>query len=53
LDPFININIDLPASYKALGYRSRYFNRLQLEHKAVTHCSRDKHLALPHINKNK
>jgi len=49
LDPFINI--DHPASYKAAGHRSRYFCRLQLEHKAAalaldpTHCSHDKHLA--------
>jgi len=59
LDPFIYINTDSPASYKASGHRSRYFCRLQLEHKASsfaldpTHFSRDKHLARPHINKKK
>ena len=53
LGSFININTDRLASYKAAGHRSRYFGRLQLEHKAVTHCSRDKHLARPHINKKK
>ena len=48
LDPFININTDRPASYKAAGNLSQYFGRLQLEHKASaraldpTHCSRDK-----------
>jgi len=29
----VNINTDLKASYKAAGHRSRYFGRLQLEHK--------------------
>ena len=59
LDPFINISTDRPASNKAAGLRSRYFCRLQLEHKASTfapdptHCWRDKHLARPHINKKK
>jgi hypothetical protein len=45
LDPFININTNRLASYKAAGHRSRYFGRLQLEHKAATHCSCNKHLA--------
>jgi len=47
----VNINTDLLASYKAAGHRLRYFGRLQLEHKAVTHCSRDEHLARPYIDK--
>jgi len=34
--PFININSDSQASFKAAGHRSRYFCRLQLEHKAAT-----------------
>ena len=50
---FININTGRPASFKVAGHRSRYSCRLQLEHKAATHCSRDKHVARPHINKNK
>jgi len=47
------MNTDRPAA----GHRSRYFGRLPLQHKASalaldsTHCSRDKHLARPHINK--
>jgi len=38
MDPFLNINIhtDRSASFKAAGHRSRYFGRLQLEHKAAT-----------------
>ena len=50
---------DSPASYEAAGHRSRYFSRLQLEHKVSalsldpTYCSRDKHLARQHINKKK
>jgi len=47
------MNTDRLASYKADGYRSRYFCGLQLEHKAVTLCSRDQHLARPHTNKKK
>jgi hypothetical protein len=59
LDPFINFSTDRPASYKAAGRRSRYFGRLQLEHRAATiapdptHCSRDKHLGRPHVNRKK
>jgi len=59
LDTFINISTDRPASYKAAGHRSRYFGRLQFEHKTSdlaldpTHCSQDKHLARTHINKKK
>ena len=53
LGPFININTDPPASFKAADHRSRYFCRLQLEHRAATHCSRDKHLARPQINKKR
>jgi len=52
-DPFININTDRPASYKAAGHRLGYFCRLPLEHKAATHCSRDKHLARTLIKKKK
>jgi len=36
---------DRPATYKAACHHSRYFGRLQLEHKAGTHCS---HLARSH-----
>jgi hypothetical protein len=43
LDPFININTDCKASYQVAGHSSRYFGGLQLEHKAVTHCLRNKH----------
>jgi hypothetical protein len=59
LYPFIYINTDSPAAYKAAGHRSKYFCSLQLEHKASnltfdpTRCSRDKHLARPHVNKRK
>ena len=59
LDPFFIINTDSPASFKAAGHRSRYFCRLQLQHKTSalalnpTHCSRNKHLARPDINKKK
>jgi len=42
-----------PASFKAASYCSRYFCRLQLQHKAATLCLQDKHLAGPHINKKK
>jgi len=49
LDPFINT--DRLVSYKAAGHRSRYFDILQLEHKAVTYCLRDEHLARPHKRK--
>ena len=49
-NPDVNFRL---ASYKDAGHRSRYVGRLQLEHKAVTHCSRDKHLKRPHINKKK
>ena len=49
----IRVNTDRQASHKAAGHRSRYFFRLQLEHKAATHCSRDKHLARPLINQKK
>jgi len=50
---------DSPASYEAAGHRSRYFSRLQLEHKAATlvldptHCSLHKHLARLIMNKKK
>jgi len=48
---FISTNTDRPPSFIAARHRSRYFCRLQLEHKAATHCSRDKHVARPLINK--
>jgi len=50
---FISTLNGRPASFKAARLRPRYFCRLQLEHKAATHCSRDKHLARQHINKKK
>jgi len=53
LDPFININTDPRATYKAAGHRPRYLCILQLEHKAATRCSRDKHLARQYINNKK
>jgi len=45
LDPFIHINIDSPASYKADGHSSRYFCRLQLEHKAAAVTYVNPHIA--------
>jgi len=59
LDPFIDINTDRTASYKADGHRSRYFCRRLLKHEASTlaldptRCSHDKHLARPHTYKKK
>ena len=59
LDPFIYISIDKTPSFKAAGHLSRYFCRLLLKNKASTlaldptHCSRDKHLERPHVNKKK
>ena len=32
----ININTDRPTSFTAAPHRSRYFYRLQLEHKGTT-----------------
>ena len=56
LDPFTNNN--RPASYKAAGHRSRDLQTAlgtQIVSCRIgpTHCSRDKHLAWPHINKKK
>jgi len=54
---FVTTLTDRQASFEAARHCSKYFCRLQLAHKAVTlaldptHCSCDKHLALPHINK--
>ena len=49
MDPFININTDSSASYKAAGHRSSYFCRLQLEHKATTLTGVNPHI-VPAIN---
>ena len=59
LEFFSNIDPDRPASYKAAGHHSRWFCRMQQEHRVSTfsfnhtHCSSDKHLGQPHINKKK
>jgi hypothetical protein len=53
VDLFITTLTDRPASFKAAGNRPRYFCRLQLEHKAATHCSRDKYLVRPNKKKKK
>ena len=50
---FTNINTDRPASFKAARRLSRYFCGVPLEHKAAAHCSHDKHLGRPIINKKK
>jgi len=42
---FTNINTERPALYKAGGHRSRYFCRLQLEHKAATVTYVNPHIA--------
>jgi hypothetical protein len=41
----VNISTDRPASFKAAGRRSRYFCRLQLEHKAATLTCVNPHIA--------
>jgi len=51
---------DRPASFSVAQSLFEIHRRLQLQHKAATvntrqstHCSRDKHLARPDINKKK
>jgi hypothetical protein len=42
---FINVNTNRPASLKAAGHRSRYFCRLQPNHKAAAVTYVNPHIA--------
>jgi hypothetical protein len=59
LGNFINISTVGPVSHTAAGHRSRYSaarywsTRQLLLQKSTAHCSRDKYLARPHINKSR